>query len=200
VISLLFFSDPTIAQTPSIYEKDGNIFFKDSSGSETQLTTWGLDTDLALSPNGKFAVFVRTTDHPPIEAGSGETAFTELWIVDIYTRKMDKIVESQDSETVEALLAGFSSPQFSEDSNQVFFLSEAWATSSSVQKVDLQTKKVRFVTAGNSLEVVRDGKYKSYLKINQHRYKKDGSGSYDCDYIFTPEGKEIALIKKSCDQ
>lgn len=199
IISVLF-NAQVIAQPTSVYEKQGNIFFRNTDGAEAQLTAQGQDTALSLSPDGKLAVFVRTTMQQPIETGAGEAAFTELWLIKINTRQMVKIVESKASEKIEEILAGFSNPQFSEDANQVFFLSEAWATSSSVQKVDLRTGKVQFVTAGNTLEVIRHGKYKGYLRINQHRYKKDASGSYDCDYIFTPESKQIALIKESCDQ
>ncbi len=189
-----------MAQSFWVYEQQGNIFLKNADGSETPLTSQGQDSQLTLSPDGQMAVFVRTTTQQPIETGAGEVAFTELWLVNRSTRQLTKLVSSKESEKIEETLAGFSSPQFSLNNKQVFFLSEAWATSSSVQNVDLQTRSVQFVTAGNSLQVIRDGQYQGYLRINQHRYKQDAPGSYDCDYIFTPEGKEINLIKDSCDQ
>jgi hypothetical protein len=98
------------------------------------------------------------------------------------------------------VLAGFSSPQFSNDATAIVFLSQAWATSFSVQRFDRKTKTVKFVTHGNSLAVVREGRYRGFLKVNQHRYKKSGAGSYDCDYIFTPEGKEITRVKGTCEE
>jgi dipeptidyl aminopeptidase/acylaminoacyl peptidase len=191
---------PVMAQSFWVYEQAGNILLKNADGSATPLTAQGQDSQLTLSPDGQMAVFVRTTTQQPIQTGAGEGAFTELWLVNRSTRQITKLVSSKESEKMEETLAGFSRPQFSVDNKQVFFLSEAWVTSSSVQKVQVQTGTVKFVTAGNSLEVIRDGKYKGDLRVNLHRYKPDASGSYDCDYIFTPEGKEINLIKDSCDQ
>jgi hypothetical protein len=99
---------------------------------------------------------------------------------------------------VKEVLAGLSKPQFSPDSKNVYFLSQAWTTSNAVHKVDLRTKTVTFISPGNSLEVIQKGKYSGYLKVNMHRYHR-GGGSYYCDYLLTPEGKEIKVFEKSCD-
>lgn len=189
---------PIRAHAQSVYEKGGNIFFKDAHYQETQLTALERDSEPSLSPNGKLAVFVRTTTKQPIDTGNGESAWTELWTTNIATQKAEKIVDSKASDQMQKVLAGFSSPQFSANAKSVFFLSQAWVTSAAVHRVDLQTKQVQFVTAGNDLVVIRQGQYLGYLQINQHRYHKN-RGSYDCDYIFNTAGKEVKIIQDSCD-
>ena len=99
---------------------------------------------------------------------------------------------------MQEVLAGFSVPQFSQDSKTIYFLSAAWATSSAVHRLDLTTKEEMFIAPGNSLQVMRDGKHKGCLKVNQHRYY-EGGGSYDSDYLLSPEGEEIEKIEDSED-
>lgn len=189
---------PAMAHAQSVYEKGCNIFFKNAHYQETQLTALKRDSEPSLSSNKKLVVFVRTTTKQPISTGNGESAWTELWITNITTQQTQKIVDSKASNQMQKVLAGFSSPQFSANAKSVFFLSQAWVTSAAVHRVDLQTKQVQFVAAGNDLVVICQGQYLGHLQINQHRYHKNG-GSYDCDYIFDTAGKEVKIIQNSCD-
>ena len=197
---LAIFNLPTAAQVPSVYSTTGNVVLKAPNGSEKQLTVSGHDSYPSLSPDTRMAVFVRATANPPIDTGSGEGLFTELWILNVGTGQKEKLLDSTASDNMKEVLAGFSSPQFSNDAKAIFFLSQAWATSFSVQRFDRKTKTVKFVTHGNSLVVVREGPNRGFLRVNQHRYKKSGAGSYDCEYIFTPEGKEIKRVQGSCNE
>jgi hypothetical protein len=198
LFTLLFTLLPVYSYGQSVYEHDGNIFFSDANGERT-LTTSGVDSQPALSPDGKLVVFVRHTLNKPVETGSGDGSPDELVIMHLETNTMHKIVEAKPSLKMEEVLAGFSKPQFSSDSKSVYFLSKAWTTSAAIHKVDLHTKKVTFISPGNSLEVIQRGKYTGYLKVNIHRYHR-GGGSYDCDYLLTPEGREVKVIEGSCDE
>ena len=75
----------------------------------------------------------------------------------------------------------------------VYFLSAAWAVSNAVHLLDLASNKQRFITDGNSLELVPVGKYRGYLIVSQHRYHKNG-GSYDDFWLVSPKGKTIASL------
>ena len=85
--------------------------------------------------------------------------------------------------------------QFSPDSKTLYFATSAWATSGAIHAIDVNGKNLRFITAGNEYHVVTHGKYRGDLIVNQHRYHDQG-GSYDWDWLFTPQGKQIKLYRK----
>jgi len=198
LLTTLLASLTVCAYGQSVHEKGGNIYFTDSAGQEIQLTSTGRDTSPSLSPNGRLIVFVRTNTYEKIDAGVGEVDHTELWVVNLGDKKSERVLGSRDAANPKEILAGFADPQFSNNSKDIYFLSAAWATSGAVHRLDLQTKEERFISSGLNFEVIRKGRFKGNLRINKHKYYKEG-GSYDCDYIVTPNGKEIKIIEDSCD-
>ena len=44
----------------SVYEKNKNVFYKDSSGKTTQLTTSGRDEGAVIHPKGEWIYFIRS--------------------------------------------------------------------------------------------------------------------------------------------
>jgi hypothetical protein len=60
-----------------------------------------------------------------------------------------------------------------------YFLSERRATSDEVNQINLVDGTVRFVIDGNSIQVIRSGKFAGYLLVARHRYRTEG-GSYEC--------------------
>ncbi len=181
------------AYSQSVIESNGNIILKDSKGKQTTLTTSGPDSQPSISPDGSSVVFRRTPNKKRIETASGDIADSELWVIDLRTLQTEKIIEPNSLSNPKEVLAGFWTPQYSQDSKSIYFRSSAWTTSNAIHRIDMQTRKVKYITDGNSLEVIRKGKYKGYLKVNKHKYL-EGGGSSDCDYILTPDGKEIKFI------
>jgi hypothetical protein len=177
-----------------VYDRNGNIFLRDMSGAEIQLSSSGHDSAPSLSPNGELVVFVCGTSDKTIDAGAGDVDATQLWIVDICSKKAKRVLNSKASGKMQEVLAGFSVPQFSQDSKSVYFLSAAWVTSCAVHLLDLTRQEEKFIAPGNSLKVMREGQYQGYLIVNQHRYY-EGGGSYDADYLLSPEGQEIKKIE-----
>jgi len=149
-------------------------------------------------PNGALAVFVRSTSEKPIDAGVPDNPATELLVVNVDNKKAWRVLGSKDAENMQELLADFQAPQFSPDSKTIYFLSAAWVTSRAIHKVDLDTRRERFIAPGNTLEVIRDGEYAGHLKVWQHRY--NDNGAYDCEYLLTPDGNTVRAIDASCDE
>ena len=88
---------------------------------------------------------------------------------------------------------------FSSNSKTLYFQTSAWVTSGAIHAIDMDSKSPRFVTDGNEYHVIKYGKYRGDLVINQHRYRFKGDtplGSYDWDWLYTPQGKQIKLYKK----
>jgi len=81
---------------------------------------------------------------------------------------------------------------FSLDNKTVYFTTYAWVTSSAVFSIDLATRKLTYITDGNSLSVVQNGPYKGMLIVSKHRYyDAPNYGSYDHDYIVNLKGDEL---------
>ncbi len=198
-ILLAFLS--TVCNAQSVYESNGSIFLKDQKGSEIRLTYSGRDSEPSLSPDGAMVAFVRDTPQKRIWTGIGEAPATELWIVDVSSKKAERVLRAKNSDKMEERLSGFHALQFSQDSDSIYFLSEAWATSGAVHRLNLTTKKERFIVPGLGFEVIREGEYSGYLKVRIRKYYEEfGRGAYDCDYVLTPEGKEIKVIEDTCEE
>ena len=69
-------------------------------------------------------------------------------------------------------------------------------TSGAIHVLDLATGKERLFLAGNGLKVLarcNNKKYRDDIIAGQHRYFVF-SGSYDWDFLFTPDGKEVGPL------
>lgn len=105
-------------------------------------------------------------------------------------------VRETPSEDIEKNITGIKSVTYNKYTNELFFLTDAWTTSRAVHKFDIgpisEEKKVNpvFVTSGNSVSVVNDGKYIGNIIVEKHKYR-DGGGSYDPYVLMSPDGKEI---------
>lgn len=87
----------------------------------------------------------------------------------------------------------------------IYFMTSAWATSNAIHKVSWEQvinvlknipvtiDDIVFVTSGNSLYVIQNGKYAGFIVVNQHKYK-NGGGSYDTYVLVSPDGKAIKEI------
>ena len=176
-------------------EKDAKTFQLDKNAKVTDLTE---------SPDGKWIVFVKKSNHViPSNcfyfSKKGEQA-NEIWIVN--TKEMTKkllVAPHFSCRDVSKVIIDPHNLQFSPNSKTLYFETSAWVTSGAIHAMDVDGNHLRFVTAGSRLRVVQSGPYKGDIIVNQHRYRFKGDipcGSYDWDWLFTPRGKQIKLYKK----
>lgn len=125
---------------------------------------------------------------------------TNMEIQATYDENASRIVllENQPSNDPAQNLTGFSNLFLSPDSKTLYFQAEAWATSDAIHSIDIATKKVSFVTAGEIACVVLAGEFQGDLIVQQHRYFVQG-GSYDNLWLFDPTGKELGLVSEDTD-
>ncbi|MFS7186055.1 hypothetical protein AB6848_11340 [Serratia proteamaculans] len=126
-----------------------------------------------------------------------------------------KILGEIPSGDVKSNITGITNVIYNELSGDLYFMSDAWATSGAIHKLDKKTwmnvlefssmptqKEVGYITDGNSLYLIRSGKYSGHLIVSKHKYRKAG-GSYDPYFLVTIDGKELKEIgetKESVDQ
>ncbi len=145
--------------------QNGNIFLINSKGKMKQLTSTGFDFDPSLSIDGHSVVFARKTPNRRIEGPQGLDEANEIWIIGSDGLNAKRVAEGKSSMNPKEVMISLQSPKISPDGRKVYFLSSAWATSGSVHGVDTKTLSVLFVTDGNSIEIIPDGKYKGYLIV-----------------------------------
>lgn len=180
------------AQAATTVADDGGNVVCISGGAKHQITAKGVDRDSVLSPDGHTVAFIRTTKKAVHDL---DPDWTELWIGDCRTGKTRLLLGTKSSRTPERDLTSFNDVAFSLNGGFVYVLSTAWVTSDAVHQVNIKTGKEKFITASNTLQVMRNGPYAGYLLLQKHEYAKgDNGGSYDPTYVYRPDGKWQMMV------
>jgi hypothetical protein len=190
---ILLFALPAQARGPAVIEEKGDLVLVEATGEKRKLTSSGQDVQPSLAPDGKALVFVRKGSGGKLQSASGEVDANEIWWRDMVSGKSRRLVRSSASGDPKKFLGALQAPQFSPDGKTVFFLSAAWVTSGAVHAVDVATGAIRFVAAGNSLEVIPRGEHRGRLIVQVHKYFL-GGGSYDWFWLLEPDGREVGPI------
>ena len=198
ISSLFFVSSIFSDQADYTYIPPDHIYYESEKSDDISSKNFSR----ILSPDKKWIVFVKKS-HRIIPndcadlANTGSNHANEIWIYNLKTKNKRLLVADNFScghpykEIIDP-----NNLQFSPDSKTLYFITSARPTSGAIHSVDIDGKNLRFVTDGNEYHVVYNGHYKGDLIVNQHRYRLHPMGSYDWDWLFTPQGKQIKLYKK----
>ncbi len=205
-ILILTYAFPSFSISGSVYEQNGNIYY--SQGPESvQLTSSGIDRAPVLSPDNKTIAFIRKSKKKAYITVGGEEDYApedlladQVWVVGI-GGKNEKILvrdrnpdEQRDREWKgEDVIAHIddNSLRFSPEGEKLYFISSAWMVSGAVHCTNVDGTGERFVTDGNSLEIVPKGKYKGHLIVQKHKYYLAG-GSYDWLWLDKESARHIS--------
>jgi hypothetical protein len=192
-------------KTVEVVERDGNIYSIDKSGREIRLTSSGVDLEPSLSADKKRVTFLRENPNIIIHSSAADcpdkfrseclSPAREIWVMASDGSHDPRLVVSREH-FEHGILDYFMKPTFSNDSSEVYFLAPRWVTSHALYAVDIQDFSVRFVTAGSSLDIVRNGKWADHIIVQKHKYFL-GSGSYDWYWLISSDGKTVGPLGKS---
>ena len=191
--SYIFFGCTDIPKNETrINSKKDNI--KDSLNLKDKFQTQKLKDSIILITDS-CVFFIRQTNKKPIYAGNGDSTNNELWIRYNNSKNEELLVECRDNEDPKKLIVNIFAAILSDDKRKIYFMCDAWATSAAIHEIDLKTRKERFICDGNYLAVIKKGKHKGNLIVNQHRYSSNiEEGSYDFFYIVDENGKVIETL------
>ena len=126
----------------------------------------------------------------------------ELWVKDTSNNKEQLLIKEVSSPLLlspkgpaKRPLKVRGEPQLSIDGKKVFFLADAWETSHALHSVDIDTGVEQFIAEANSLRVIRKGKYKGKLAVEQHKYFLT-YGSYDWIWLIDQDGTVIGPLSE----
>lgn len=149
------------------------------------------------SSDGKLYAFIRTSDDT-VPAGNGDVPADVVCYGTVGSGDPRPLFEKgatmKSGQPIgDIYFGGIEKVEFSNDNKELYWLNSAYAVSGAVIAMNLKTRKVRYVIDANSLEVVRDGRWKGNLIVQRHKYRKEG-GSYEARCVVSPGGKEIKQI------
>ena len=180
-------------------ERGGNIYCVDSSGKETAITSAGIDSQPSLSADQKLVTFVRENSKIMSENHFETLPATEIWKAPTDGSEVASMVVRHDHPLDEkGVIRNFSRPVFSNDNSKIYFLTTGWVTSRAIYSAKISDSSARFITGGNSLEIVRSGKWADNIITTKHKYFV-GGGSYDWYWLICPEGKTIGPLGENTD-
>ncbi|HEX2203112.1 MAG TPA: hypothetical protein VHG91_07430 [Longimicrobium sp.] len=191
---LPLFPAPSAAQAVSA--ENGNVVYTAPGAPPRRLTSNRIDSDPALSPDGRWVVFVRRAAQSRVYRPGAPTH--HLYRIGVDGSGLTHLLTGRPDTVPERSLSMLSSPAVSPDGRTVYFMAAGWVTSGAAHALELETGRTRFVAPANELRVVPTGEYAGHLVVQQHRYFV-GGGAYDWYWLLTPEGKEVGPLGESPD-
>lgn len=194
-VSLISSNDDVWSQFEAYYNNFiGDDKYEAIRQEMTLKTYYGAQkTNLAISSDKKSLAVHK-------DAFKGDITLSELWFRDVKTGKEDLLIKSGPTESLNLVdapdeISGIYSAVFSGDGKTLYFTDQlAYVTSGAVYSINLETKKINFISGTNYLDIVKTGKYKDFLILNKHKYIP-GGGSYDRYYAVNPNtGEEVRDI------
>jgi hypothetical protein len=142
----------------------------------------------ATSADGRQTVFVLTRP--------GHSPHTELWWRPGPGLPPQRLLQERPHTDLKRALIGFNNPVFAPDGRSVYVMTQAWATSNAIHRVDLRSGRIHYVAAGNSVQVVPGGRWAGHLVVMKHKYAP-GGGALDHYWLLSPSGRELRKIGAS---
>jgi Tol biopolymer transport system component len=186
----------TAAETGvSVKASGGNVYVIHPNGERKQVTSGGRDYDPSLSRDGKYIVFARETDGPPLPLAAQprpqKVPRSELWRIDVDGANPELLFAGEIKEG-NFRYANFSKPQMSPDDHSVYFLIPYAAVTDAVVRLDLKTSQARLLMPCEQFSIIQEGRYGGFLVIQKRVQEREGIAvSF---WLVSPDGEPIRKI------
>lgn len=163
-----------VVQPSKIIERENNIFVIMTDGSTKQLTFNQSDIYPILLPNNTEVVYVR------VQNMSGYKS-KKIMIVDINDLKERVLTDQKpylDGLDGTSEILTVDNPILSTDGNSILFVTEKYATSNQLVKVNLKTGKWTELFHAETFEQLNTNPYKGHFLVGQSDIEENGRGIY----------------------
>lgn len=212
-IILLDFQGTTEISSPAPEHESSSDVTADISTPDLAsevVETVELQSDLAIMPQQAFAgsnsAISADRHHEAYikqlgagdESGSGSQA---LILVDKATGFQRTLLVSRYNDDHMRNLTNLDTPLFSLDSGYVYVNSgDVSPYRSAVHQINLRTGKIRSVTSGWALSIIRTGTYRGYLLVQKHMmYDRPEGGAYNPVFVIRPDGQREFMVPGSAN-
>lgn len=186
----------SFCRAQELKELNGRITFVSPAGVVTPLTATDSFSQASLSPDGKWAVFLRNSgvvEDPIAPWPKAKTQKTQIWIADTMVANSARVVYSGPVRRGDHQFYSFDSPRLSPDDRYVYFLIREAVVTSGLLRLELSSNKVDYLTTALNFQVVPNGKYRGDLVV-QIRKPTLSTSFYEWYWLLGPDGKEIGLV------
>lgn len=123
-----------------------------------------------------------------------EPGATSLWVGDGPTGTARKLAGDLTGKDLEAVIRNPSKATFSLDGGFLYVESDLATVSGGVHQINLATGRHRFVIDGELKGVIRNGPYRGFLIVSEHRFLNAPlpGASYPF-FVVRPDGKEVMM-------
>lgn len=170
------FSKINSDEITNVFERNGNIFCTLPDSIERQLTFSNSDSNPLLLTCETAIVFIRNTfgdyDHPNTKKIM-KVNYENLLETTITSKKsyVDGLVCTE-------FIYEIANPTLALDQKSIYFLTEAYATSGNLAKVNLETGNWEIISDAMDFELIEDGVYRNLFSIGKSQIKERGRDIY----------------------
>lgn len=184
------------AARPSVAVHHGTVEFRDGKGFTKQLTMTGKAEDPVLSPDGHTVAWVQVDDEAIASEKEAphEPGATSLWVGNGLTGSARRLAGDLTGKDLQMVIRNPSKATFSPDGRYLYVESDLATTSGGVHEINLATGQHRFVVGGELKGVIRNGVYKGFLVVSEHRFLDAPlpGASYPF-FVVRPDGNEVMM-------
>jgi hypothetical protein len=189
-----------------LWTMGGQVFVTDADDNARQLPLTLPAARANISPDGRRRVFVKYRLRSSEEMNGEQRDYRRsrsvgnIWVADSDGSREELVLQGGPCPDLIMTdvaahfpreLEGISSAQFDPDGRQVYFLASAWESSGAIYVLDLESRRVRFLTDGNAFVVLHGDPYRGHLLVNKHRYHGPPVfGAYDHYWRISASGEE----------
>lgn len=200
IVALIAVACNAYAQT--VFEKKGNIYFRDATGKETKLTSKGKDYEPKLFLDGKRIIFIREIKPCP---GTEDTGWmpsdcTEIWGMNVDGSDERYIIKSnysKDGQDMNYYLGSFGSLNISPDGKYIYFLAQNCAVDAILYRANFDGSDIKRLSNAHQIDMIGGNiqdEYYGYLVAGVRKLTEDGPIKWSV-VLMDINGREIQEIE-----
>jgi hypothetical protein len=176
------------------FVRGNNIYVTKTNGKIEQVTYTGKDSHPLLASDKKTVYFIRQGGNIGEYEYKGveQLAVMRVDLENLKEEKLTDTIHYKDWKTTREIyeITGFT---LSQDGRFIVFITQKWATSGVLVKLNPITRQLTEISHGDKFEVLKDGQYKDYIIVTRSSIKSNAGRQWS-NWLIDIDGNEIKEI------